>query len=128
LYCYDNGLSQVDCNGLKKLRKLYCQGQYQSGGRGGLMDGLDLQGCKSLEELDCSENARIKKIDCSNLKKLKILSCKVTSDLTEINVSGCENLSFLDYSLPSFVESLNLNGTNNLKMIYYSKEAKVTPD
>ncbi|CFW93423.1 Putative Internalin-related protein [endosymbiont DhMRE of Dentiscutata heterogama] len=128
LYCYDNGLNQIDCNGLKKLEKLSCQGQYQCKGKGGLMGGLNLQGCESLEELDCAENGKIKKVDCSNLKKLKTLSCKVTSELTEINVSNCENLTFLDYSLPSNISVLNLDGANNLKEVYYSKEAKVFPD
>jgi hypothetical protein len=92
------------------------------------MGGLNLQGCESLEELDCAENSGIKKVDCSNLKKLKTLSCKVTSKLTEINVSNCENLTFLDYSLPSNISVLNLDGANNLKEVYYSKEAKVFPD
>jgi Leucine-rich repeat (LRR) protein len=76
LHCEGNDLEELNCSGLEKLTYLYCFLNNNSGERVGdffpllgLKD-LNIEGCKSLQELDAGECFSIEKFELINYPNL----------------------------------------------------------
>lgn len=108
LYCFKCNLEELDCSGLKKLEGIYCANNffvYELDGEEEVSHTLvkiKVQGCKSLEILDCAENS-IEELDTSNLENLKSLSLKENPYLFVLKIVNCTKLEHLDYSRVSDV-------------------------
>ncbi|CAG8782759.1 9163_t:CDS:2, partial [Racocetra persica] len=133
VYCYGNQLQEISVKNLKNLKELYCAHQMDDTMDEEFEDHLTLrklclQGCHSLEELDCAEN-RINEIDISNLKSLRFVSCrenhyslrKESNADCFLKVVGCENLEYLDCTRNYFLESLDFSGCKKLRVLLASK-------
>jgi len=129
LLCHKCKLGYLNCENLKKLEELNCAGSP-------FIEELIVNGCESLENLDCAENS-IEELNISSLPKLKTLSCK-ENVLEKLVISNCGQLEFLDFSVQhsggeryndTITElSIDSNSCANLKELYYSNDAKNVPD
>lgn len=104
-------LKELDLGKAKKLKTLiinYC----------GLRT-LNVKGCTSLEELDCSNN-RIVNFDVSKMTSLKKLNCSRNAQFMEsMNISGCTGLEELSVGSNMEVKSIDLTACTKLKKLDY---------
>lgn len=103
LHCENCSLISLDCQDLENLKYLYCLwnkakfilGETNETKQFNLLK-LNVRGCKSLEELDCAENA-LKELELNNHPNLKIVSCK-NNELDYLKIINCPKLAKLSFS------------------------------
>jgi len=88
---------------------------------------LNVQGCESLEILDCAENS-LEELELINLPNLKTVSCKINL-IRRLTITNCPNLRQLDASrLNEAIDELEFSqinitdiSANNLRVLYCDK-------
>ncbi|CAG8723253.1 23845_t:CDS:2, partial [Racocetra persica] len=127
LYCFRcKDVWELDCGGLEKLKELYCANNTDLGFND-FVD-LNIDGCISLEVLDCAENS-FEELVIADKPKLTFVSCK-ENELENLTITNCPNLVFLDFSMQrtddDFSAKLNTD-VNSLQKVFHDK-GDITPD
>lgn len=126
LYCYYNGLTELDVSKNTALTKLNCQDNQ--------LKSLDVSGCTALSELDCNLN-ELTTLDVSNNTALTKLNCDV-NQLTELDVMNNTALQYLncrfnklttlDVSNHTALTNLNCDYNQTLKSLDVSNNTALT--
>lgn len=124
LFCFAvNGLTSIDVSNMTSLQYLYCVGydyeyfeQYgYENSQGYKLSSLDISGCKSLEDINCSNNC-LTELNVDEFTDLHYLDCS-GNKLTNLDISTNINLEYVNCSYNYDLGKLDVSSNKNLTAI-----------
>jgi hypothetical protein len=104
LDCHRDVITALDLTGMSNLKRLACSDNLLTGA------GLKLDGCTSLEYLNCGENG-LSELDLSDCHNLTELYCR-DNNLIHLDVSGCSLLEKLHCHANPNLLTINMQNNN----------------
>lgn len=111
VYIVGTELSQINLSGIKALNYATILGNT-------LLESLDLSDCSQLTNVYCYRDDVLKHINVQGCKSLKRLECTECC-LSELDVSGCEALEYID-CYHNKIANIDLTGCLSLKTLWCS--------